>query len=406
MTTGRVQSVLSRPPVAARATKRPLRESVSAEADSLDKTAQVRGAPIGIRWEDPVYGDREREYVDRALTDAQRFRPIEELEATLEDWLGGARVITCSNGTVAILIALLALDIGAEDEVAVPTYTFASVVNSILLLGARPVLLDSRADTGNVDLDTLEQLLRDGRRIRCLIHVDVGGVPADRDRLAGLSERYGILLIEDGAEALGSEVSGRRIGNSPHVVTLSFQAAKQLSAGEGGAVAVPDQPLLERCKVLRNHGMSARYEHTDFGLNFRLSALNAALGLAQAERLDAFIDRRGEVMAHYRQRLGDIVTFQDVPLWASRVSWGMALIRARDGITRDAIVDGLARSGIETRINWKPVHQQPYHRHLSGATFPVADEMYQTSLTLPLSNGMSIETAEVVCDAVRQSVAL
>jgi perosamine synthetase len=356
-----------------------------------------------IRWEDPAYGDREQEYVVRALTDPS-FKPIEALESTLADWLGGARVVTCSNGTVAILLALQLHDIGPGDEVAVPTYTFASVVNPIILLGARPLLLDSSPDTGNVDMDALEEHLRAGRRIRARLHVDVGGVPPDYDRLARLTRDHGLIVVEDGAESLGSEVRGQRVGNSPHVATLSFQTAKQLSAAEGGAVTVPDDALAKRCRRLRNHGMSGRYEHTDFGLNLRISTLNAALGLAQAERLDGFIATRERIVATYRSRLSDILTFQPIPEWATRVSWGMCMVRARDTETRDAIVQGLAGEGIETRVNWKPVHRQPYQRYLADGTYPVAEDIHATSLTLPLGNGMTDETIDRVAGAVRRAV--
>ena len=359
---------------------------------------------IRVPWENPSFGEAELGHVRRVL-EGDGARVLEEFEQALGDFIGNRRVVTVSNGTLALLVALLLIDLKPGDRVIAPTYTFAAVVNPILLLGGTPVLVDCDPATVNLDLDLVEALLEGGADVKALFHVDVSGVPPDHDRLARLSERYGFAIIEDAAEALGSEFHGKGIGALPHIATMSFQTAKQLTCGEGGAVVVPDDDLLEKCKLLRHHGMSAQYEHTDFGLNFRLSSMNGAVGLAQMERLGTFLDHRAAVMERYRSGLGELLRFQDAPAAANRVSWGMALVRAADEAQRDGIRAALDDAGVQTRINWKPVHRQPYHSKTLGGDFSVADEVFRTSFTLPLNNGMSLDDADLAVDTVRATFA-
>ena len=146
--------------------------------------------------------------------------------------------------------------------------------------------------------------------------------------------------------------------------------------------------MYEKCKLLRHHGMSAQYEHTAFGLNFRLSALNAAVGLAQMKRLEEFLQHRNKIMDIYRSNLGSVLKFQSAPKNVTRVSWGMAIVQASSREERDKAIEALSKAGVQTRINWKPVHQQPYHSKFLTGNFPVADRVFDTSFTLPLNNGM------------------
>ena len=359
---------------------------------------------VRVPWENPSFGEREIEHLRRALQQ-DGASMIDDFEAALGEFIGNPRVVTVSNGTLALLVALMLVDVGAGDKVIAPTYTFAAVVNPILLLGATTVLVDSDPGSINMDLDALEEKLQEDGEVKAVFHVDVGGVPPDHERLRELSNRYGFAVIEDGAEALGSEYAGRRVGALPHIVTLSFQAAKQLTSGEGGAVVLPNDDLYERCRLLRHHGMSAQYEHTAFGLNFRLPALNAAVGLAQMERLDGFLAHRNAVMDMYRAGLGRRLRFQSAPSGMTKVSWGMALARAESQGLRDRIRTALAEAGVETRVNWKPVHQQPYHSKLMGGEFPVADRVFDTGFTLPLNNSMSLDDAAFVVETARSGLA-
>ena len=355
---------------------------------------------VKVPWENPSFGDAELVNIRRVLEENAGAAITAAFEEALGRFIGNPRVVTVNNGTLAILCGLLLLDLKPGDKVIAPTYTFASVVNPILLMGAKPVLVDSDPGTVNMDLDKAEDVLREEQGVRAIIHVDVGGVPPDHERLASLSRRYGVAVIEDAAEALGSEYRGRPVGAASHIVVLSFQQAKQLTCGEGGALVLPTDELYERCKLLRNHGMSRTYEHTAFGLNFRLPALNAAVGLAQIDRLGRFLSHRDRIMESYRSGLAHSVTFQTVPREVTRPSWGLAMVRAESRRDRDDLVEALSAAGVETRINWKPVHRQPFHADKVSGDFPEADRIYDTSFTLPLTNGMTLEDAKYVVETM------
>lgn len=358
-----------------------------------------------VPWENPSFNKTELNLLQQVLEKNAGDSIIDSFESDLGEFIGNPRVVTVNNGTMALLVALLLIDIGPADKVISPTYTFASVVNPILMLGATPILTDSHPDSINLDLDAVETALEKHPEVRAILHVDVGGVPPDYDRLIYLAEQYNVTVIEDGAEALGSEYRGCRVGVLPHIVTLSFQTAKQLTCFEGGAVVLPNNEMYERCRLLRHHGMSSQYEHTAFGLNFRLSAMNAAVGLAQMKRLEGFLQHREKVMGIYRSRLNEVFKFQEAPENVTRVSWGMALVQANDQEKRDHAIATLSKAGVQTRINWKPVHQQPYHGKFLTGHFPVADHVFNTSFTLPLNNGMTLDDAEFVVKYARKAFA-
>ena len=351
---------------------------------------------IRIPWENPLFDKTELTLWQKVFDKNTGDDTIDSFESVLGDFIGNPRVVTVNNGTLALLVALMAIDIGVADKVIVPTYTFASVANPILMLGGTPILVDSHPDSINLDLDAVESVLEENPEVKAILHVDVGGVPPDYDRLQNLAERYNVTVIEDAAEALGSEYKGDRVGVLPHIVTLSFQTAKQLTCFEGGALLLPSDQMYEKCKLLRHHGMSSQYEHTAFGLNFRLSALNAAVGLAQMKHLEGFLKHRNKIMDIYRSNLGSVLKFQSAPKNVTRVSWGMAIVQASCREERDKTIEALSKAGVQTRINWKPVHQQPYHSKFLTGNFPVADHVFDTSFTLPLNNGMTLKEAEFV----------
>ncbi len=351
---------------------------------------------IRIPWENPLFDKTELTLLQQVFEKNTGDTTLDSFESALGEFIGNPRVVTVNNGTLALLVALMLIDIGPTNKVIAPTYTFASVVNPILMLGATPILLDSHPDSINLDLDAVESALEGNPDVKAILHVDVGGVPPDYDRLLDIAERYGVTVIEDAAEALGSEYKGARVGALPHIVTLSFQTAKQLTCFEGGAILLPNDLMYEKCRLLRHHGMSDQYEHTAFGLNFRLSAVNAAIGLAQMKRLEEFLQHRNRIMDIYKSYLDGVFKFQSPPINVTRVSWGMAIVQASCREERDNTIAALSKAGIQTRINWKPVHQQPYHSKFLTGNFPIADHVFDTSFTLPLNNGMTLDDAVFV----------
>ncbi len=313
-----------------------------------------------------------------------------------------ADVVTVNNGTSAIIASLMAAGVSPGDYVIAPTYTFASVVGCVRVLGAKPILVDSDPKTFNIDIEATERALRT-RRVKALIHVDVGGVPGNIDRLLELSEDYGCTLIEDAAEGLGTEYKGRMIGSYPHLTTFSFHPAKQITTVEGGAISTKEESLAKKIRLIINHGMADSYEHVTLGLNFRLTDLQAAIGIAQLAKLDLFIKNREKIAARYTEALSDSATLQLIPKYVTRLSRGMFLFLARTSKLRAIIMNQMSSAGIEVRRPWKPVHLQPYFRSIVSGRFPVAESIYNMIVSPPLTNKMAGQHVRKVVETLQSA---
>ncbi len=313
----------------------------------------------------------------------------------------GTHAVAVNNGTSAILACLMAVGVSPGDYVIAPTYTFASVVGTITTLGARPVLVDSDPRTFNMDMEALERLVRRKRNVKAVVHVDVSGVPGDIDSLSELSEEYDFALIEDAAEGLGAEFRHRTVGSYPHLTTFSFHPAKQITTIEGGAIATKDESLARKVRLIVNHGMADTYEHVTAGLNFRLSELQSAIGIAQLHKLDIFLKKRGEIAHSYMEGLEGSFEIQSIPSYVTKASWGMFLFLATDALQRERIITRLAKAGIEARRPWRPVHMQPFYASLVNGVFPRAERIFQRVVAPPLTNGMTLYQADRVLSLIR-----
>jgi len=367
---------------------------------------ELKEVPIRprISWSSPSLGKREFVQLSRSFRALAggRTRTVTLFERALSKYLG-SRVISVNNGTSAILASLIAVGVSPGDRVVAPTYTFASVVGTILTLGAKPILVDSEPETFNMDPTAVEHLVRREKNVKALIHVDVSGVPGDLDYLSELSEEHGFELIEDAAEGLGTEYKHRHIGSFPHLTTFSFHPAKQMTTIEGGAIATSDESLSERAKLIVNHGMANTYEHVSLGLNFRLTDLQAAIGIAQLSRLDLFLERRRAIATQYTESLSDMFRTQSIPEHVTKTGRGMFLLLASDGRQREKIIGRLSRDGIEARRPWKPVHMQPFYSSSLRGRFPIAEDIYERVIAPPLTNLMSEDDVYRVIERIRGS---
>jgi len=231
---------------------------------------------------------------------------IRELERRFADWCGVKHGVAVSNGTVSLHLAMAALRIGPGDEVIVPDLTFAASINTVMHVGATPVLVDVDLDSWCMTPEAFEAAITP--RTKAVMPVHVFGRPAPMPEIAEIAARRGIYVIEDCAEAHGAKVAGRKVGSFSHVSSFSFFANKIMTTGEGGVCLTNDDALADRMRFLRDHGMKRdpMYWHTEAGFNFRMTNLQAAVGCAQMDRLDGFLEERRRVMALYEDALGDI----------------------------------------------------------------------------------------------------
>jgi len=358
----------------------------------------------------PVLAGNEKTYVMDCLEStwiSSTGKYVTKFEEAFAKFCEVEHAVSCSNGTTALHLALLALGVGPGDEVIVPTLTFVATANAVTYCGATPVFVDSEPDTWNIDPRQIES--RVSPRTRGIIAVHLCGHPADMDPIRSIADRHGLFVIEDAAQAHGAEYRGRKVGSLGDVATFSFFGNKIISTGEGGMVVTNDANLSEKMRLLKSHGMDPkqRYWHPVIGYNYRMTNVAAAIGLAQVERVAWQIERRREVAKWYQDRLRDVpgLTWQPEAKWANTVWWLFTIILADSlSVERDAVMTHLAKRGIETRPIIHPVHTlPPYVDAVGGERFPVAERLARGGINLPTWAGVTREDVDRVCGALMES---
>lgn len=363
---------------------------------------------------EPLLGQRELELVSEALRSGwiSGAGPyVEAFEAGWAAYCGRAYGVAVANGTVALHTAVALLNLEPGDEVLMPTFTIISCALPVVLAGAVPVLVDSDAQTWT--MDTRQVAERVGPRTRAIMPVHIYGHPADMDPLLALAERHGLAIVEDAAEAHGAEYRGRRCGSFGTASCFSFYANKLLTTGEGGMLLVDDAQLAERARRLRNLAFEPgrRFLHHELGFNFRLTNLQAALGVAQLERMDEIVARKRHIGQAYTERLSGVpgLQLQVQQPWARGVYWMYGLVLDEDtGLDAASFAQRLAARGVETRPFFLGMHEQPVLRErglFAGERYPVAERIARQGLYLP--SGLALGAAEIerVCEAVREALA-
>ena len=353
----------------------------------------------------PLLAGRELEYV----TDAVKSGWISSLggyvsrfEEEFAAFCGVKHAICVTNGTVALHLAQVAQGIGSGDEVIMPDLSFIATANATLLTGARPVFCDIDADSLCIDPKAIEALITP--RTKAIVPVHLYGHPADMTAIMKIADRHGLFVLEDAAEAHGSAMGGRRVGNLGHCATFSFYANKNLTTGEGGMITTNDDTLAQEIYILRDHAMSPdkRYWHDRMGFNYRMTNLQAAIGCAQLEQAEEFLARRRCLYAGYADRLAAVP--------------GLRLNREAQGTTnsfwmicaefdnvnaegRDQICMALRARGVDSRPYFYPMSDMPY---LEGtANTPIAHALSTRGINLPTYLGLTDKDLDAICDAVR-----
>ena len=355
----------------------------------------------------PALVGREKEYVLDCLDStwiSSGGKYIERFEAAFAEFCGVRHAVSCCNGTVALHLALLAAGVGPGDEVIVPTLTFVATANAVAYCGATPVFADSEEETWNMDVGRVRELVTP--RTKGVIAVHVYGHPTDMDPLVELARERGLFLIEDAAEAHGADYRGRRVGSIGDLATFSFYGNKIVTTGEGGMVVTGDDRLAAHVRQLKGQGQDPdrRYWFPMLGYNYRMTNIEAAIGLAQMERIEWHTARRREVAALYRKHLGDFPQFRLSPEapWARNAYWINCVVLAEDfPVPRDEVMRRLAERGVETRPFFYPMHTLPmYRERAAGRSFPVADRLAARGFNVPSSATLTEEDVSYVCRAL------
>jgi len=347
---------------------------------------------------------------------------IQKFERAVADYVGAAHAVATSSGTAAIHVALRALDVGPQDAVLCPDFTFVASVNPVLYCGALPVLLDVDRRSGSLDPGAVEQFLKkdcdrgpeglrhraSGRRVRVLLPVHLYGHPADLDALGALAKAYGLLIVEDAAECLGATYKGTRVGGRGDLVCFSFNGNKVITSGAGGMIVGGREEWLKRARHLVTQARShpTEYIHDEVGFNYRMPNLNAALGFAQMECLDRYLERKRKMASAYAEGLRGVpgLTLMSEESWA-RSSYWLNTVLIDPKVADVAQVSGTLRlQGIEARRVWPPLHKMAPYRDCPFSGAPNGEWLYARGLNLPSSVGLSDAELGRVVEALKKAL--
>jgi perosamine synthetase len=353
-----------------------------------------------IPLSEPSIGEAEAEYLRQCVEDnwvAAKGRFVREFEQLFADVHGYPAAVSTTNGTAALHLALLELDIGPGDEVLLPALTFVASANAIRYVGATPVFVDVDPLTYAIDPACAASMVNE--RTRALLAVHLYGHPADMDALTELAQRHGLAVVEDATEALGSRYRGRLCGTLGDVGCFSFNGNKLITAGGGGMVLASDPERLEHIRHLSLQSRvpgTLEYQHDETGFNYALSNLHAAVGLAQLERLEDLLRRRRALARRYAAGLAEIpgLTFCSEAPWAQSNFWLTSVLVDTEsyGRSREQLMHALNDSGIESRPFFAPLPDIGAYRSQTPVDIPVARRLHAQGLSLPSS--ASLEDGE------------
>jgi perosamine synthetase len=318
--------------------------------------------------------------------------------------------VACSNGTTAIHLALEALGIGRGDEVIVPTFTMIATGNAVLYTGATPVFVDAELNTWNIDPAKIEEKIT--KKTKAIIVVHTYGHPVDMDAITMIARKHNLFVIEDAAEAHGAEYKGKKVGSLGDVACFSFYANKIITTGEGGMVVTNNETIAKKCRLLRNHAFTTpRFIHHHVGFNYRMTNMQAAIGLAQLEHIETFVENRIRNAHTYTKLLRDVPGIEPPPAkeWAKNVYWMYGILLNQSfPLSKDELMGRLHEWGVETRSFFYPLHKQPLFHHPryahvnTSGYFGKSEYLYEHGLYLPSSSSLTEEQIQRVVQAIKE----
>lgn len=361
-------------------------------------------------------GGTERDWVEKAF-ESEWIVPlgpnVDEFEHRLEKYLGAPNVVALSAGTAAIHLALVALGVGAGDEVICQSFTFAASANPIKYQGADPVFVDSEPDTWNMSPDALEEAIVDrkkqtGHYPKAIIPVYLYGMPAKMDEIRAIADKYGIPIVEDSAEALGSEYKGKKCGTLGNYGCLSFNGNKIITTSGGGALVCHSKEEADRVKFYATQAREQRpyYYHETIGYNYRLSNVSAGIGCGQMDVLQPHVELRRAIHKFYTKELAEIdgLSVQQNPstdfnsnFWLSTV-----IIDPKTGKDPESLRQFMLDASVETRRLWRPMHMQPVFADAPYYGGTTCETLFDRGLCLPSGSGLKEEELRYVADKIKE----
>lgn len=343
---------------------------------------------------------------------------VSEFENSVAKYVGTKYAVAVSNGTAALHMACYAAGISKGDEVLVPAITFAASSNCVLYCGGKPVFIDIDPKSYNIDINKIKEKITD--KTKAIIPVDFAGQSVDMDSILKIAEEYNLIVIEDAAHALGSEYKNEKVGSKAHMTEFSFHPVKPITTGEGGVVVTNSKELYEKMILFRSHGITRNsdlmienqgpwyYEQIDLGYNYRLTDIQSALGLSQIKKLDDFILKRREIVNKYNEAFKDlkeIVTpFENEYSKSGHHIYVLLLNLDKLKCGRKEIFEALQAENIGVNVHYLPVYLHPYYKKLGykKGECPVAEDIYNRMITIPLFPSMSDKDIKDVIEAVKK----
>lgn len=338
---------------------------------------------------------------------------IAEFEQTVADYVGAKYAVAISNGTSALHAACFATGIGPGDEVITTPLTFAASANCVLYCGGTPVFADVDPKTYNIDPEDIRRKITD--RTKAIIAVHLAGQPCDMDAIHSIAREHGLIVIEDGAHALGSVYKGKKVGSMSDMTTFSFHPVKPITTGEGGMIVTDNEDFYKKMVLFRSHGITRDdsmmtrndgpwfYQQFDLGYNYRITDIQCALGCSQMKKLDRFLARRKEIVARYNEAFADcdniITPYQ---LSDTESGWHLYIVQVKK-CDRRQVFENMREKGIGVNVHYIPVYMHPYYQEhgYENVHCANAEEIYSHIISLPLYPGLTSEQQDYVIDTLK-----
>lgn len=353
----------------------------------------------------PFIGEKEAKAVYNVVksTWLVQGKKVAEFEREFANYVGAKEAVAVFNGTVALHLAMIIADVKLHDEVIVPSFTFVSTANAVLYQSAIPIFVEIEANSFNISPENVKKKITE--KTKAIVPVHYGGQVADMDSIMKIARENDLIVIEDAAEAHGARYKNKHAGTFGDMAIFSFTPTKNMTTGEGGMITTNNEGYAEKLRLLRNHGMDAPYHHILLGYNYRMTEMQAALGLCQLKRLETIIERKNEIADMYNTSLGNITAIQ-IPYispFTTQHGYMLYTIKVPAGV-RDILVEELNKKGIEVRSTYfPPVHLQPYYRTTFGfkeGLLPKTEKVAKEVISLPISPTMSKEDVEYVIENI------
>ena len=358
----------------------------------------------------PIYQPRlsgnEKKYVNDCLDStwiSSKGKYINLFENAFAEYIGTKHATTVSNGTVALHLALLALGISEKDEVIVPSFTYIATANAITYVGAKPIFVDSDSKTWQISPESIKKNIT--KKTKAILIVHIYGHPCDMDEITQICKEKNIFLIEDCAEAIGSKYKGKKVGSFGDISTFSFFGNKTITTGEGGMLVSNNEKLIKKAYHLKNQAVTKeQYWHDITGYNYRMTNIQAAIGLAQLEQVEKNITDKTNIAKIYEASFKNSeIEFHKANKDVFHTYW-MCSILLKNKATRDNLVKFLTKEGIDTRPLFYPAHKMPCFKDYNNETLPVAEDIGYRGINLPSWPDLKDEDVQYIADKINEFI--